>query len=112
MARDKIPSKIKEEIRKLVTALQNDNIRIERVILFGSYARGEEREYSDIDVALVSSDFTGMRFEDNLRIIKAKLHLDSRIETHPFTPEDFADSPFVRDEVLEHGIEVEMEQHA
>ncbi|RMD92538.1 MAG: nucleotidyltransferase domain-containing protein [Calditrichaeota bacterium] len=106
MARDQVPKSVKREVRKLIKALESEKIRVERVILFGSYAKGEQRRYSDIDVAIVSPDFTGIRFEDNRRLLKVKLLLNSRIETHPYTPEDFADSPFVRDEILEYGIEI------
>lgn len=35
-------------------------IPLEKVILFGSYARGAEREESDVDLVFVSSAFSGM----------------------------------------------------
>ena len=53
---------ILERFLKMVKAA---NIRIERAILFGSYAKGTAGQWSDIDVALVSSDFSGSRFYDS-----------------------------------------------
>lgn len=106
MAQTSVSREILNDIQKLVVELEKDSIRIERAILFGSQARGTASEYSDIDVALVSNDFSGTRFLDNQRMTKTILRVNRWIETHPFTREDFLDSPFVRDEILPHGIEV------
>ncbi len=106
MVEQSISESIFSDIRKLIVELEKENIRIERAILFGSRVRGTASEYSDIDVALVSPDFSGTRFLDNQRMIKATLRINTRLETHPFTREDFLDSPFVRDEILPYGIEV------
>ena len=35
---------------------------LERVLLFGSYARGEEREDSDIDLRIDKGDIRGLQF--------------------------------------------------
>lgn len=43
-------------IRKYVDELKKE-ITIDRVILFGSYARGNPKSYSDIDLAIFSKDF-------------------------------------------------------
>jgi predicted nucleotidyltransferase len=40
--------------------LLKKGIRIEAVVLFGSYARGTAYEDSDIDLAVISPDFEGM----------------------------------------------------
>lgn len=106
MATTTVSENIFHDIKRLIAALQAEDIQIDRAILFGSYAHGNATEWSDIDVALVSPDFSGSRFDDNCRIMKTKLRINTRIETHPFTREDFLDSPFVRDEILPHGIEV------
>lgn len=106
MARKAVSDTIVGDIKRLVQELANKNIHIERAILFGSYAHGKEHEYSDIDVALVSKDFSGSRFDDNQRIAREKLNVNILLETHPYTPEDFEHSPFVRDEIIEHGIEI------
>jgi len=97
---------ILRDIKKLITELEKDDITIERAILFGSYALDTATEWSDIDVALVSPAFSGSRFDDNCRIRKTKLRVNTNFHTHPYTREDFLDSPFVRDEILPHGIEV------
>lgn len=106
MAQQSLHDSIFNDVRKLIVELEKENIRIERAILFGSQVLGTATEYSDIDVALVSPDFSGTRFLDNQRMTNAILRVNSGIETHPFTREDFLDSPFVRGEILRYGIEV------
>ncbi len=106
MAQRPIPQSLHDDIRKLIDALAKDNIRVDRAILFGSHAKGNASEFSDIDLALVSPDFCGIRFLDNQRLGKAVIRVNDLFDTHPFTREDFADSPFVRDEILKYGIEV------
>ena len=44
-----------DEIRAVVSAWASDRPLIERVILIGSYARGEAQPESDIDLAIVVS---------------------------------------------------------
>ena len=41
-------------------------IRVEGVILFGSHARGEAKEGSDIDLLIVSPDFEGLNTRERL----------------------------------------------
>ncbi len=107
MAARAIPPAIIQDIRRLIAELGKENIRIERAIVFGSQVRGSATEWSDIDVALVSPDFSGSRFDDNCRIRKAKLRTNKRFETHPFTREDFDSSPFVHAEILKDGVEIQ-----
>jgi predicted nucleotidyltransferase len=38
----------------------NEQIRIDKVILFGSFARGKQKKWSDIDLAIISDDFKGI----------------------------------------------------
>ena len=39
-------------VRKFIKALKQEGITVDRVILYGSYARGKTRSDSDIDVAV------------------------------------------------------------
>ncbi len=65
----------------------------EKVILFGSYARGQATDYSDIDVIVLSNKFSSIPQEkrlDALYPLTAKLYPD----VHPFgyTPKEFANA--------------------
>jgi predicted nucleotidyltransferase len=94
--------------RALADVLAKHNISVKSMYVFGSYASSEPKdlEYSDIDVAIVSNDFTGFRFEDNLRLIPLTVPVDPLIETHPFTERDFLDSPFAQEEIVRKGVAV------
>jgi hypothetical protein len=41
-------------------------IRVDRAILFGSHARGEAKDGSDIDVLIVSSDFEALNTRERM----------------------------------------------
>lgn len=82
-------------------------IRVDAAYLFGSRAKGRAQPYSDIDVAIVSPDFSGVRFDDAVRLIPAVLDTDVSVEVHPYRPEDFSPDrdPFVA-EILSSGVRV------
>lgn len=81
-------------------------LKIEEAYLFGSYAKGVQNEYSDIDLALVSPAFSGIKFLDNENIIDHTSYTFAKIETHPFTPSDFNRSnPLVR-EIIKTGLKI------
>ena len=101
-----IPDEVNEKIRKFLDMLNASGIRLERVILFGSYAHGSVNRWSDIDIALVSRDFQGIGFYDRRKLNPYILKTDTRIEPHPYRPEDFTtDDPFIK-EILKNGIEI------
>jgi predicted nucleotidyltransferase len=84
----------------------NKEIKVDKIILYGSYSKGNPHKDSDIDVAVISPDFTGDKIEDRLHLMKCRWNIDLRIEPMPFRPEDFVpDDPFVK-EIMETGIEV------
>ena len=99
-----IPIDIKEIINRFLLKLSESNIKIQKAVLFGSYAKKIHGEYSDIDLALVSPDFTGNPYDDNEKIRDAKFAVSYNIEAHTYRADEFNESdPFVR-EILKHGI--------
>ncbi len=94
---------IKAIIKRYLKALEEDNIHVNQAILFGSRARKEGDQWSDIDIAIVSETFEGDRFNDRARIRKTTLSVSSDLSPIPFRPEDFTpNDPFVR-EILSTG---------
>ncbi len=101
-----LPDKIKETIDKYFQALDRNNIPIKEAILFGSYASGNYREWSDIDIALVSEIFVGDRIDNKDKIRNITLSVSSEIEVIPFTPNEFnMKNPFVK-QILKTGIKL------
>lgn len=95
-------------VGRLVETAVAGGVRIERAYLFGSFARGTPREWSDIDVALVSPDFTGTAFYDRKRLIPFLLIVDTRLEIHPFRTVDFTDDNGFAAEIMKHGVELKL----
>ncbi len=77
-----------DEIRKFVRNLSK-RIDVERVILFGSRARGDHLEDSDVDLIIVSRDFEGIPFHERMDelILLWKSPVD--LEALCYTPEEF-----------------------
>ncbi len=74
-------------------------IPIQKIILFGSYARGTPKKYSDIDIAVISPKFAHMNDFARIKLlldcvhqIKYKLSFD--IEPFGFTPHEYENSTY------------------
>ena len=84
----------------------NCAIKIKQAYLYGSYAKNKEHEFSDIDVAIVSNQFKGNRFDDMKKIYKHIKNFDVRIEPMPLNDKDFNEgNPFI-DEIKKTGIKI------
>ena len=101
-----IPDKVRETIERYILLLRSNNIPIKSLYLYGSYAKGNYQKYSDIDIALISEVFEGVRILDRKKIREVTLQVSSEIEVIPFNPEDFTlENPFAR-EIIETGIKI------
>lgn len=78
----KTEPEIKSIIRNYAPRLEKAGIEVEKFILDGSYARDSPNEYSDFDVAVISSKFEDMdTLEKQLMLSKAsKWGLNAGIE--------------------------------
>jgi predicted nucleotidyltransferase len=86
--------------------LEKEKLLIEKVFLFGSYAKNHATEWSDIDLAVVSDDFTGDRMIDYDRFVNAILTVDRSIEPIPYRTENFTiNNPFVS-EIIRTGVRI------
>ncbi|MFH0800125.1 MAG: nucleotidyltransferase domain-containing protein [Pseudomonadota bacterium] len=77
-----------DSILKLYIGELEKHIRVEKVFLYGSYARNAEHDFSDIDVAVISPDFEGGTERDYLILGRAALKVNALIEAKPYRPED------------------------
>ena len=99
-----VSDEIISKLRKFINYIENSHIHVEQAILFGSYAKGTNNKWSNIDIALVSKDFEGNRYYDLDKLTDACFAIDTDISPLPFRPEDFTtDDLFVR-EILKDGI--------
>jgi predicted nucleotidyltransferase len=99
-----LPVKVKDIIERYLQALRRNGIPIKEAILFGSYAKGNHQEWSDIDLALVSDIFVGNLIDDKDKIRRITLSVSSEIEVIPFAPKDFDLKNPLAKEILTTGI--------
>jgi predicted nucleotidyltransferase len=103
---DKRKDKIIDHIKEYIKQIEVNDISLDIVYLFGSYASGKQKEWSDIDVALVSKLFTGDLIDDKNKIRKITLKYNYLISPVTFNTSDFNDdNPFTR-EIINTGIRI------
>ena len=95
-------------INEYVKACNERKIFFKKIILFGSVVRGTNHEYSDIDILLVSDQFTNNSFL-NWKMLVPVTSKFIDVEPHPFYTEYFEKSdPFI-DHIKKTGIEIELD---
>jgi len=93
------------ETAERFTMLIPSNLKVKKAYLFGSYAKGNEHEESDIDIALVLSNMSDF-FETQMQLMRIRRNIDLRIEPHPIIETEFNDTnPFAL-EIQSTGIEL------
>ena len=102
----KLPFKVKKTIEKYLEELKKNNIPVDEVILFGSYARGDYDEYSDIDLLLVSPIFKGKRIEDKDKIRRITLKIGPEIEVLPCSREQFRKKDPLIEKIVKTGVRI------
>lgn len=108
MVKKKLPRKVVKKVRQYVKILEADNLPVEEVYVFGSYAKGKQSKWSDIDVCVISP-----KFKDSFLAMQYLWHkrpeddIDLFIEPVGFSPKNFEKdpSPFVY-EIKKYGIRV------
>ncbi len=82
--------------------LVSKHFDIDRIVLFGSYAKGNQREDSDIDVAIIVNSIDQDYFSYAPLLWKLRREIDDRIE--PILIENSHDESGFLKEVLNSGL--------
>ena len=81
---------IRQTAKELVKLLAANEIAVDKIILYGSYAAGSPRKHSDIDIAVISPSFKGKKMleiqEQLARVFSKYLSI---IEPVGYSSEDF-----------------------
>jgi predicted nucleotidyltransferase len=104
---DAISEKVNGILEDYVRELQK-HIHIDKAILYGSYAKGNYNEYSDVDIAIFSESFKDKRFVEITSFLfgLARKYKDICIEPVGFSVSDLQDNnPFVK-EIINTGREI------
>ncbi len=92
--------------KKFLERLKSEGINVEGLYLYGSYAKGTAHKWSDIDIAVVSSDFKGSRFDEGVKLRNIASSIDVDIEPVPFRPDTFIDEDPLVWEIKKEGIRI------
>ncbi len=85
-----LPEKLKEDLEKLKRNLEKRGIRVEKILIFGSRARGDYLETSDLDVIIVSRDWERIPFPRRLQMIQECWENNwIGLDGFGYTPEEF-----------------------
>jgi predicted nucleotidyltransferase len=101
-----IPETVRSGIEKYVERIRQE-IPVEKAILFGSYASGTFDDGSDIDLAIFSKYFQGMKRVDSIDFLLGyAMDCDLDLEPLAFTPDEYNERLGMVDEILKTGIEI------
>ena len=85
-------------------AIVRQRLRVDAAYLYGSQATGSAGPWSDIDVAVVSPDFSADLFQDRISLMQWAAVIDDRIEPQPFTPDRFSPNDPLASEISRNGV--------
>lgn len=75
-----------KELNKIVNTLAH-KYQPEKIIVFGSYARGRPRQNSDVDMAVIKR--TPKRFLDRLRVVSGLIKSPLGTDILVYTPDEW-----------------------
>ena len=83
----KILSNVEQVLSQLAKQLQEEYEPVE-IYLFGSFAKGDWLEDSDVDIVVVSEKFLGKTMPERINLIRKLAPGDLALEILAYTPEE------------------------
>jgi predicted nucleotidyltransferase len=91
-------------IDNFIKAIQSKGIKIDKLILFGSYADETHEEGSDIDLVVISDDFAGKDYWERIDILSdAIFDVFQPIEATAMTSNEFESETSIISEFAKKG---------
>ncbi len=92
METSKAATRTEEIVRRTIERLQQ-KIRVQEAILFGSHAQGEADAWSDLDLAVISPDFSRLSHRKIVSLLaEVALAVDPSVEIRPYTTQDLKEA--------------------
>lgn len=103
----KIPEDIRDIVEDYIEGLSLE-IKIDKAILFGSYAKGNYSTDSDIDLAIFSDFFKDMDRIESIKYLLKRARKYRGVDLQPlsFTNQDYEERLGIVEDVLKTGIEI------
>lgn len=94
-------------INSYILSLRKENLQFKKVYLFGSYAKNKQSSHSDIDLAFIFDENNLIDYFDlQAQMLFLASYIDTRIEPHPMSSEDFTPENPLACEILNTGLEI------
>ncbi|MDD2482339.1 MAG: nucleotidyltransferase domain-containing protein [Lutispora sp.] len=107
---DRIPESTQRIIEDYINNLSKQ-IPINKVIIFGSYAKGTTHKYSDVDIAIFSDYFKDMSRIDGIYFLLLNaVDYEIDLEPQPFTMDEYNQPVGLVSEIIRTGIELPLTQ--
>ena len=95
-------------VKTFASEIINKGIHLKKVYLYGSYSNNTQKEYSDIDVALVADEFTGVGYVD-MKLFVSVLRNFILIQPKTYSTIEFeTGDPFIN-EIKRTGLEINVD---
>lgn len=101
-----LPKKVRFQVQKYLAILKKDNLPIQKVLVYGSYAKGTPHEWSDIDLCIVSPKFINTWSAIEYLWSHRPFDLHHTIEPIGFSTKDFRDGSPLINEIKKTGVRV------
>ena len=89
---------------RYLNRVRKSDIEFSEAWLFGSYAKGNQHDNSDIDIAIVLKDNVVHTFETDVKLMVIRKSGDETcIEPHAFTKEEFNSSMPIVSQITRYG---------
>jgi len=103
MVRKKTEIELKELIDKVIFSV-TESFNVDEIILFGSYAKGTENEFSDVDIAVISPDLevnksiclNALKIKQKVKLFEPYLQLLA-FPSETYYSEKFIDPDFIKE---------------
>jgi len=104
-----VDKKTLEIVKNYLHLLRKEGLVVEKGILFGSRAKGTAKDYSDIDLCVVSPEFGEDPIAETVRLKSLTWNIDPSIEVVPYSPQDLAveEDPLAY-EITKYGKEIKI----
>ena len=103
-----VKKEIRDIVNRFVAALASRGVHVDKALIYGSVAKNMDTSDSDLDVAVVSSDFGRDRYGEGILLNKVAWRIDARIHPVPISSDSYNNETWIplSHEIRTHGREV------
>lgn len=100
-----LTERVIQTVKSFSEDLDKANIAYDKLIIFGSHAKGNAKPWSDIDVCVVSDRFSDDMHQELVNLLKARRLNSLDVEPHPMKSQDL-ENPWnpLSQEIKKYGI--------